>query len=80
MFIQKRLTVELFMEYSLQIIHLFIDKNMEHDLPISTNKNNSKCLDFDMESAVFISLPRSTIKLAQINPSNKTWLEVMDMV
>jgi len=49
-------------------------------LPISSTNNNVKCLDFDMDKAVFKSLPRSSINLAQVNPYNKTLLEVMEMV
>ena len=49
-------------------------------LPISTAKDKVKCLDFDMDKVVFVSAPKSPVKLAEINPHNKSWLEVMDKV
>ena len=58
-------------------------KNLRDDqktLPVSTSKDNIKCLDFDLDKAVFRSLPRSQVKIAEVNPCNKSWLEVMDMV
>ena len=60
------------------VIQLY--KNNGNMLPISSTNNNVKCLDFDMDKAVFKSLPRSSINLAQVNPYNKTLLEVMEMV
>ena len=48
-------------------------------LPISTS-NNVKCLDFDLDTVVFRPAPRSPIKLAEVNPYNRSMLEVMDMV
>lgn len=55
-------------------------KNNRNILPISCTNNNVKCLDFDMDNVVFKSMPRSSINLAQVNPYNKTQLEVMEMV
>lgn len=49
-------------------------------LPVSTAKDNIKCLDFDMDKVVFTSAPRSPVKLVEVNPYNKTWLDVMEMV
>jgi hypothetical protein len=58
-------------------------KNVKDDqkmLPVSMAKDNIKCLDFDMDKVVFTSTPRSSVKMAVVNPYNKTLLEVMDMV
>jgi hypothetical protein len=60
------------------VIQLY--KNNGNMLPISSTNNNVKCLDFDMDTVVFQSAPRSTIKLAEVNPYNKSLLEVMEMV
>jgi protein associated with RNAse G/E len=49
-------------------------------LPISSTNNTVKCLDFDMDTVVFKSKPRSSINLADVNPYNKTQFEVMNMV
>jgi hypothetical protein len=49
-------------------------------LPVTTAKNKVKCLDFDMDTVVFRSVPKSPVKSSEINPYNKTWLEVMEMV
>jgi hypothetical protein len=69
-------------QYSLQTVRVVI-KNFKDErkvLPVSAAKDNVKCLDFDMDTVVFTAAPRSLVKLAQVNPYNKTWLEVMDMV
>ena len=44
--------------------------------------SGSSCsfLDFDMDKVVFKSVPSSPIKLAEVNPYNKTLLDVMEMV
>ena len=58
-------------------------KNFRDDqktLPVSSSKDNIKCLDFDLDKAVFRLAPKSPVKIAEVNPYNKTWLEVMDMV
>ncbi len=76
-------------QYSLESVKIVI-KNFRDDrntLPISMSKDNIKCLDFDLDKVVFSSAPASQVKIAEINPYraevnpyNKTWLEVMDMV
>ena len=76
-------------QYSLESVKIVI-KNFRDDrntLPISMSKDNIKCLDFDLDKVVFSSVPTSQAKIAEIypckaevNPYNKTWLEVMDMV
>ena len=60
------------------VIQLY--KNNGNMLPVSTAKDNIKCLDFDMDKVVFTSAPRSPVKLAEVKPYNKTLLEVMEMV
>ena len=60
------------------VIQLY--KNNGNMLPVSSTNNNVKCLDFDMDKVVFQSAPRSPINLAEVNPYNKTLLEVMEMV
>ena len=60
------------------VIQLY--KNNGSMLPVSTAKDKVRCLDFDMDKVVFASAPRSPVKLAEVNPYNKTWLEVLDMV
>ena len=55
-------------------------KDEQKVLPVSTANDKVRCLDFDMDKVVFTSAPRSPVKLAPVNPYNKTWLEVMDMV
>ena len=76
-------------QYSLESVKIVI-KNFRDDrntLPISMSKDNIKCLDFDLDKVVFSSVPTYQAKIAEIypckaevNPYNKTWLEVMDMV
>jgi len=69
-------------QYSLQSVSLVI-KNYKDDqkvLPVSTTKDNVKCLDFDLDKVVFRPVPKSPVRLAEVNPYNKSWLEVMDMV
>jgi hypothetical protein len=69
-------------QYSLQSVKVVI-KNFKAEqkvLPVSTTKDKVRCLDFDMDKVVFVSAPRSPVKLAEVNPYNKTWLEVLDMV
>jgi hypothetical protein len=69
-------------QYSLQTVRLVIKNYTDEQkvLPVSTTKDNVKCLDFDMEKVVFRPVPKSPIRMAEVNPYNKTWLEVMDMV
>jgi len=55
-------------------------KNKENSLPITSTNNNVKCLDFDLDTIVFKSVPKSPVHLAEVNPYNKTLLEVMEMV
>jgi len=55
-------------------------KDEQNILPISTVKDKVRCLDFDMDKVVFKSAPKSPVKLAEVKPLNKTWLEVMEMV
>jgi hypothetical protein len=69
-------------QYSLQSARIVI-KNLKDEqimLPISTVKDKVRCLDFDMDKVVFTSTPKSQVKLVEINPYNKSWLEVLDMV
>ena len=69
-------------QYSLQTVRVII-KNISSEkkvLPVSTSTDNIKCLDFDIDKVVFRPAPKSTRKVAPINPYNKSWLEVMDMV
>lgn len=54
--------------------------NEQKVLPVSTAKDNVRCLDYDMDKVVFRTAPKSPVKLAQVNPYNKSWIEVMDMV
>lgn len=49
-------------------------------LPVSTTNNTIKCLDFDVDKIVFKSVPKSTVYLSEINPHNKSVLDVMEMV
>jgi hypothetical protein len=55
-------------------------KDEQNILPISMAKDKVKCLDFDMDKVVFKSVAKSPVKLAEVKPLNKTWLEVMEMV
>lgn len=55
-------------------------KNNGSILPVSSTNNNTKCLDYDMDKVVFKTAPRTTIKMAEVNPYNKTLLDVMEMV
>ncbi len=74
MFIEP--TVSLFSSMK-EVIQNYKNEKM---LPISSTNNNVKCLDFDMDKVVFKSVPSSPIKLAEVNPYNKTLLEMMEMV
>ncbi len=69
-------------QYSLQTVRVVIKNYTDEQkvLPVSTAKDKVKCLDFDMDKVVFRSVPKSPVKLAEVNPYNKSWLEVMDMV
>ncbi len=69
-------------QYSLQTVRVVIKNYTDEQkvLPVSTAKDKVKCLDFDMDKVVFRSAPKSPVKLAEVNPYNKSWLEVMDMV
>jgi hypothetical protein len=69
-------------QYSLQSVKIIV-KNLKEErnsLPITVTKDNRKCLDFDLDNIVFKSAPKSPVKITPINPCNKSWLEVMDMV
>jgi hypothetical protein len=69
-------------QYSLQSARIVI-KNFKDEqimLPISTVNDKVRCLDFDMDKVVFTSAAKSPVKLAEVNPYNKSWLEVLDMV
>lgn len=55
-------------------------KDEQKTLPVTLSNDNKKCLDFDLDKTVFRSAPKSAVKMAVINPCNKTLLEVMDMV
>jgi hypothetical protein len=74
----------MFIEESVQyFVRIVIKKNSEKEkgLPITCTKNNVKCLDFDMDKVVFRqAVVKTSTKLTPINPCNKTWLEVMDIV
>ncbi len=69
-------------QYSLQSVKIVIKnfKDEQKVLPVTTAKDKVRCLDFDMDTVVFTAAPKSPVKLAEVNPYNKTWLEVMDMV
>jgi hypothetical protein len=69
-------------QYSLQTVRVVIKNYTDEQkvLPVSTAKDKVKCLDFDMDKVVFRTAPKSPVKLAEVNPYNKSWLEVMDMV
>lgn len=69
-------------QYSLQTVRVVIKNYTDEQkvLPVSTAKDKVKCLDFDMDKVVFRPAPKSPVKLAEVNPYNKSWLEVMDMV
>jgi len=49
-------------------------------LPVTTAKDNIKCLDFDIERTTFRSAEIKTSKPDKIHPYKKTMEEVMDMV
>jgi hypothetical protein len=69
-------------QYSLQSARIVI-KNFKDEqimLPISTVNDKVRCLDFDMDKVVFTSAAKSPVKLSEVNPYNKSWLEVLDMV
>jgi hypothetical protein len=55
-------------------------KDEQKMLPVSTVNDKVRCLDFDMDKVVFTSAPKSPVKMAEVNPYNKTLLEVMEMV
>ena len=69
-------------QYSLESVKVVIKNYTDEKkgLPISTAKDNVKCLDFDMDKVVFRPASKSQIKLAEVNPYNKSWLDIMDMV
>jgi len=69
-------------QYSLKSVKIIV-KNLKEErnsLPITVTKDNIKCLDFDLDAVVFNSAPKSPVKLSEVNPYKKTWLEVMEMV
>ena len=82
MFIEQKVALLETVQYSLGAMKVVIQnyKNEQNMLPISSINNNVKCLDFDMDKVVFKSVPSSPIKLAEVNPYNRSLLEVMDMV
>ena len=69
-------------QYSLQTVRVVIKNYTDEQkvLPVSTAKDKVRCLDYDMDKVVFRTAPKSPVKLAEVNPYNKSWLEVMDMV
>ena len=69
-------------QYSLQTVSVVIKNYTDNKkvLPVTAVNNNIKCLDFDLDKVVFRPVPKSQVRLAKINPYNKTWLEVMEMV
>lgn len=69
-------------QYSLQSVNIIIKnfKDEQKVLPVTATKDKVRCLDFDMDTVVFTSAPKSPVKFAEVNPYNKTLLEVMDMV
>jgi len=69
-------------QYSLEQVKIVIKKYSDEQkvLPVSTAKDKVRCLDYDMDKVVFKHAPKAPVKLAQVNPYNKTWFEVMDMV
>jgi len=68
-------------QYSLQSVKVVIKNYTDNQkmLPVSMS-DNVKCLDFDLDKVVFRHAPSSPIKLAEVNPYNKSLLEVMEMV
>ena len=82
MFIESNVKVEgQVLRALLERVNVVIKNIQGHQnmLPISTS-NNIKCLDFDVDNVVFRPAPKSPVKLAEVNPYNKSMLEVMDMV
>ena len=80
MFIERRLyspNSSLLQSVKILVKNLKDDRN---ELPITVTKDNRKCLDFDLDSVVFKSAPKSPVKITPSNPCNKSLLEVMDMV
>ncbi len=80
----KSLLLKMFIEsvqYSLQSVKVVIKNYTDNQkmLPVSMS-DNVKCLDFDLDKVVFRPAPSSPIKLAEVNPYNKTLLDVMEMV
>ncbi len=68
-------------QYSLESVKLVVKNYTDNKkmLPISMS-DNKKCLDFDLDKVVFRPVAKSSIKLAEVNPYNKTLLDVMEMV
>lgn len=67
---------------SLESVSIIV-KNCSKDnkiLPVSTSTDTIKCLDFDIDKVRFIPVQRLPCKVEQVNPTKKTWLQVMDMV
>lgn len=84
MFIEPKVALLESVQYSLEVVRVVI-KNITEEkkgLPISSSKDNIKCLDFDVEKVSLKERPaaKTTPKVVPINPYNKSWLEVMDMV
>ena len=67
----------LFETFKVVMQKLHVEQQM---LPVSATNNTIKCLDFDMDKIVFKSVSRVPLNLAEVNPYNKTWLDVMEMV
>lgn len=74
---ESRSVRALFQSARVLVTNFNADKKM---LPVSIAKDNVKCLDYNMDDITFISAPRPRAKMAEINPYNKTWLDVMEMV
>lgn len=66
----------MFLRYSHRVIY----PDKQNVLPVTVSKNKVRCLDFDMDKVVFKTASKSPIKMVEVNPCNKTLLEVMDMV
>lgn len=56
---------------------LQIFQGEQYVLPIYNSNNSIKCLDFNIDTVVF---PTGIKKIIEVNPSNNSTLDVMDMV
>jgi hypothetical protein len=58
----------------------FVDGKCITDDEVSKINGGFDEIDFDIEKVVFRPAAKTSAKVTPINPCNKSWLEVMDMV